>query len=69
MSIFGDIVPRCCLRRKAEIWKWYRYWGHFHELPEQECLMCGLPAYVRYDKKYKGLIGFCTRCDSMWRES
>ncbi len=69
MSIFGDVVPKCCLRRRAEIWKWYYFWGHFHDEGDNECLSCGMPAYKRWEHRYNGYVGFCPRCDIMWAES
>lgn len=69
MSIFGDIIPVCCLARKLEAWKWYHYWGHFHDEGDNQCLECGMPAYKRWEKSYNGYVGFCSRCNSIWRES
>lgn len=34
-----------------------------------ECQGCGYPTYVRWDRRYNGYLGFCSRCDSVWRES
>jgi len=48
---------------------WYNYWGKYHKEDDNTCLICGHPAYRRWDKKYSGYIGFCTECDSNWRES
>lgn len=50
-------------------WIWYRYWGHFHDEGDNTCINCGYPAYKKWDKKYNGYLGFCTRCDAQWRES
>lgn len=69
MPIFGDLVPKCCIARKLLVWKWYHFWGQFHEDGENQCMNCGLPAYKRWDKRYAGYRGFCTRCGADWAES
>ena len=48
---------------------WRSYWGKFHNDEDWECINCGHPAYRRWEKRYNGYIGFCTHCDSNWRES
>lgn len=50
-------------------WIWYRYWGHFHDEGDNTCINCGYPAYRRWDKRYNGFRGFCTRCGADWPES
>lgn len=74
MSIFGDIIPVCCLARKLEAWKWYHYWGiKSEEIEEDEetcqCLTCGMPAYKKWDHKYTGEVWFCTYCNDSWKAS
>ena len=49
--------------------KWRTFWGQFHNDGENTCVLCGHPAYKRWDKKYNGYLGFCTECDYNWRES
>lgn len=69
MPIFGDLIPKCCLYRTVLVWKWYRFWGQWHNEGENACMNCGYPAYRYYDKRYNGERGMCTRCDSNWAES
>lgn len=69
VPIFGDIVPRCCVKRVAMKWKYYYYWGHYHEDGDNTCINCGMPAYQRFDHGYNGFLGFCTQCNATWVES
>lgn len=69
MPIFGDLVPKCCMLRQAMVWKWYIFWGHFHDEGDNTCMNCGMPAYKRWEKRYNGYVGFCTRCNVTWAES
>lgn len=69
MPIFGDIVPVCCILKKAMNWKLYHWIGHFHDDGDNVCIHCGMPAYKRWEKRYNGFIGFCTTCDVTWAES
>lgn len=41
----------------------------FDGITEFTCLECGEDAYIRLDRRYKGYIGFCPKCDVSWRES
>jgi len=41
----------------------------FDGIDNVPCLNCEEPTYIRYDRKYKGLVGSCTKCDISWRES
>ena len=69
MPIFGDVLPVCCIWRKHMKWKWYKFWGHYHEYGDNTCMHCGMPVYQRYDKQYNGYLGFCTTCEATWAES
>ena len=69
VAIFGDVVPKCCIMRVALAWKWYRFWGQYHEEGENTCWNCGYPAYRIWVKSYSGYRGICTRCNTNWAES
>jgi len=54
------------------IWYWYRFWNKDEEednAGENACMICGYPAYKRWDKRCQGYRGFCTRCGIDWPES
>lgn len=34
-----------------------------------KCLECGNPAYIHFDRRYNGDVGFCSTCNVSWRES
>lgn len=63
------MVPTCCMAKRFMKWYMYKYFGHYHNDGDNQCENCGNPAYKRWDKTYSGYVGFCTYCDTNWRES
>lgn len=48
---------------------WAKFWGQYHKDGINICIICGHPAYKRWEKRYNGYRGFCTNCNSDWAES
>ncbi len=49
---------------------WYcDFWGQFHNEGQNICIHCGYPSYKKWEKRYNGYRGFCTRCECDWPES
>lgn len=41
----------------------------FDGIDELICAVCNGVAYIRFDKRYNGMLGFCPTCQDQWKES